>query len=216
MHFGMIMECDYRYGTTQEDAFSEAFNLVDAAESGGMDGVWLAERHFAAPLNPLDDQGAGIPSIVSAPLIMASAIAARTERLRIGIAVNVLPLNHPIRMAEEVATVDQVSRGRFRFRRRAQRVRTLLRRLWHSLRRKPGKVPGVLGRHPGSLDQRTVFTPREVLFFRQRLRPAQALPAAIPAGEDRRHNCRHVSQGGRTGTQHLRGASRHGPSRPGA
>ncbi len=115
MHFGMIMECDYRYGTTQEDAFSEAFNLVDAAESGGMDGVWLAERHFAAPLNPLDDQGAGIPSIVSAPLIMASAIAARTERLRIGIAVNVLPLNHPIRMAEEVATVDQVSRGRFDF-----------------------------------------------------------------------------------------------------
>ena len=115
MHFGMIMECDYRYGTTQEDAFSEAFNLVDAAESGGMDGVWLAERHFAAPLNPLDDQGAGIPSIVSAPLIMASAIAARTERLRIGIAVNVLPLNHPIRMAEEVATVDQVRRGRFDF-----------------------------------------------------------------------------------------------------
>ena len=53
MHFGMIMECDYRYGTTQEESFSEAFNLVDAAESGGMDGVWLAERHFAAPLKPL-------------------------------------------------------------------------------------------------------------------------------------------------------------------
>ena len=115
MHFGMIMECDYRYGATQEEAFDEAFNLADAAESGGMDGVWLAERHFAAPRNPLDDQGAGIPSIVSAPLIMASAIAARTERLRIGIAVNVLPLNHPIRMAEEIATVDQVSRGRFDF-----------------------------------------------------------------------------------------------------
>jgi alkanesulfonate monooxygenase SsuD/methylene tetrahydromethanopterin reductase-like flavin-dependent oxidoreductase (luciferase family) len=59
--------------------------------------------------------GAGIPSIVSAPLIMASAIAARTERLRIGVAVNVLPLSHPIRMAEEAATVDQVSRGRFDF-----------------------------------------------------------------------------------------------------
>ena len=115
MHFGLIMECDYRYGATQEDAFSEAFSLVDAAESGGLDGVWLAERHFAAPRNPLDDQGAGIPSIVAAPLIMASAIAARTERLRIGVAVNVLPLNHPIRMAEEAATVDQVSRGRFDF-----------------------------------------------------------------------------------------------------
>ena len=115
MHFGLSMECDYRYGTTQEDAFEEAFSLVDAAESGGLDGVWLAERHFAAPRNPLDDAGAGIPSIVSAPLIMASAIAARTERLRVGIAVSVLPLNHPVRMAEEVATVDQVSRGRFDF-----------------------------------------------------------------------------------------------------
>ena len=115
MHFGLIMECDYRYGTTQEEAFQEAFKLVDAAESEGLDGVWLAERHFAAPRNPLDAMGAGIPSIVSAPLIMASAIAARTERLRIGIAVSVLPLNHPVRMAEEAATVDQISCGRFDF-----------------------------------------------------------------------------------------------------
>ena len=115
MHLGLIMECDYRYGSTLQDSFDEAFNLVDAAERGELDGVWLAERHFAAPRNPLDDAGAGIPSVVSAPLIWAGAIAARTEHLRIGVAVNVLPLNHPIRMAEEVATVDQVSRGRFDF-----------------------------------------------------------------------------------------------------
>ena len=49
------------------------------------------------------------------PLILASAIAARTERLRIGIAVSVLPLVHPIRMAEEAAMVDQISQGRFDF-----------------------------------------------------------------------------------------------------
>ena len=115
MHIGLIMECDYRYGSTLQDSFEEAFNLVDAAERGELDGVWLAERHFAAPRNPLDDAGAGIPSVVSAPLIWAGAIAARTEHLRIGVAVNVLPLNHPIRMAEEVATVDQVSKGRFDF-----------------------------------------------------------------------------------------------------
>ena len=59
--------------------------------------------------------GGGIPSIVSAPMIMASAIAARTERIRIGIAVAVLPLLHPIRMAEEAATGDQISKGRFNF-----------------------------------------------------------------------------------------------------
>ena len=115
MHLGLIMECDYRYGTTQEDAFDEAFALVETAEVDGLDGVWLAERHFAAPGRPLDVQGAGIPSIVSVPLILASAIAARTARVRIGMAVSVLPLCHPIRLAEESATVDQISKGRLDF-----------------------------------------------------------------------------------------------------
>ena len=115
MHYGIIMECDYRYGNSQEEAFDEALGMADTAEKGGLDGVWLAERHFAAPRNPLDSAGAGIPSIVSAPLIISTAIVARTERLRVGVAVNVLPLNHPVRMAEEVATVDQISRGRVDF-----------------------------------------------------------------------------------------------------
>jgi alkanesulfonate monooxygenase SsuD/methylene tetrahydromethanopterin reductase-like flavin-dependent oxidoreductase (luciferase family) len=115
MHFGLVMECDYRDGTTQGEAFGEAFDQVEAAESWGLDGVWLAERHFAAPRSPLDPMGAGVPSIVSAPLIMASAIAARTRRLRVGVAVSVLPLNHPVRMAEEAATVDNISQGRFDF-----------------------------------------------------------------------------------------------------
>jgi alkanesulfonate monooxygenase SsuD/methylene tetrahydromethanopterin reductase-like flavin-dependent oxidoreductase (luciferase family) len=59
--------------------------------------------------------GAGIPSIASVPLVLASAIAARTTRLRIGTGVSVLPLCHPIRTAEEAATVDQVSQGRLDF-----------------------------------------------------------------------------------------------------
>jgi alkanesulfonate monooxygenase SsuD/methylene tetrahydromethanopterin reductase-like flavin-dependent oxidoreductase (luciferase family) len=109
------MECDYRYGSTQEEAFEEAFALMETAETGELDGVWLAERHFAAPGRPLDAFGAGIPSIASAPLILASAIAARTSRVRIGLAVSVLPLSHPIRMAEEAATVDQISKGRLDF-----------------------------------------------------------------------------------------------------
>jgi alkanesulfonate monooxygenase SsuD/methylene tetrahydromethanopterin reductase-like flavin-dependent oxidoreductase (luciferase family) len=115
MHLGLVMECDYREGRTQEEAFEEAFQIVEAAEGLGCDGVWLAERHFAAPGRPLDAFGAGIPSIAAAPLILASAIAARTQRLRIGIAVVVLPLCHPIRLAEEAATVDQISRGRLDF-----------------------------------------------------------------------------------------------------
>ena len=59
--------------------------------------------------------GAGIPSVVSVPLVMASAIAGRTKNVRIGTGVSVLPLCHPVRLAEEAATVDQVSRGRLEF-----------------------------------------------------------------------------------------------------
>jgi alkanesulfonate monooxygenase SsuD/methylene tetrahydromethanopterin reductase-like flavin-dependent oxidoreductase (luciferase family) len=102
-----MMECDYREGRTQREAFDEAFALAETAETEGFDGVWFAERHFAPP------GGTGpIPSVASAPLVWATAIAARTSRLRVGTAVLVLPLGHPVRMAEEVATLDNISQGR--------------------------------------------------------------------------------------------------------
>ena len=66
--------------------------------------MWLSELHF-------DPQR----SVLSAPLSIASAIAARTRRIKIGIAVQVLPLCHPLRLAEEGATVDQLSHGRLIF-----------------------------------------------------------------------------------------------------
>ena len=49
------------------------------------------------------------------PARTAGAIATRTRRLHVGTAVQVLPLNHPLRIAEEVATVDHISEGRFEF-----------------------------------------------------------------------------------------------------
>src|SRR5437667_12907899 len=112
MYAGLVMECDYREGRTQEEAFAEAFSIAEIAEDYGLDGVWLAERHFAAPRRPTDPMGAGIPSIASVPLVLAAAIAGRTSRLRIATGVSVLPLWHPVRTAEEAATVDQVSRAR--------------------------------------------------------------------------------------------------------
>jgi alkanesulfonate monooxygenase SsuD/methylene tetrahydromethanopterin reductase-like flavin-dependent oxidoreductase (luciferase family) len=115
MHVGLVMECDYREGRTQEEAFAEAFSIAEIAENDGLDGVWLAERHFAGPRRPTDPMGAGIPSIASVPLVLAAAIAARTTRLRIGTGVSVLPLCHPVRTAEEAATVDQISQGRLDF-----------------------------------------------------------------------------------------------------
>jgi alkanesulfonate monooxygenase SsuD/methylene tetrahydromethanopterin reductase-like flavin-dependent oxidoreductase (luciferase family) len=66
--------------------------------------MWLAELHF----NPER-------SVLASPLVLAAAIAQRTTRMRIGTAVQVLPLCHPLRLAEEVATVDHLSNGRLIF-----------------------------------------------------------------------------------------------------
>jgi len=115
MHVGLVMECDYREGRTPEEAFAEAMDIAEIAETEGLDGVWLAERHFAMHRRPTDPMGAGIPSIAAVPLVLGAAIAARTSRVRIGTGVSVLPLCHPIRTAEEAATVDQISKGRLDF-----------------------------------------------------------------------------------------------------
>jgi alkanesulfonate monooxygenase SsuD/methylene tetrahydromethanopterin reductase-like flavin-dependent oxidoreductase (luciferase family) len=100
MDFGMFTEFGCRQGSTQAEAFKEGFKLVDSTEEWGLDGAWLAELHF----NPTR-------SVLSSPI----TIATRTKRMRIGMAVYVLPLNNPLRIAEEVATVDQISEGRFDF-----------------------------------------------------------------------------------------------------
>jgi alkanesulfonate monooxygenase SsuD/methylene tetrahydromethanopterin reductase-like flavin-dependent oxidoreductase (luciferase family) len=104
MQFGSFMEFHRREGHSQADAFREAFGHIELSESLGLDAVWLAESHF----NP-------VRSVLSSPHAIASAIAARTKRLRIGTAVSVLPLGNPLRTAEEAATIDQISEGRFEF-----------------------------------------------------------------------------------------------------
>ena len=104
MEFGMFHEFPSLPGRTESEAFDEAMEQVDAAERLGLDVMWLAELHFEPRR-----------SVLSAPLSIASAIAARTRRMKIGIAVQVLPLCHPLRLAEEAATVDQLSHGRLIF-----------------------------------------------------------------------------------------------------
>jgi alkanesulfonate monooxygenase SsuD/methylene tetrahydromethanopterin reductase-like flavin-dependent oxidoreductase (luciferase family) len=104
MEFGIFHEFPSIAGRPDAEAFDQAFELVDGAEKWGLDAIWLAELHF----DPAR-------AVLSAPLCVASAIAARTKRMKIGIAVQVLPLCHPLRLAEEAATVDQLSRGRLIF-----------------------------------------------------------------------------------------------------
>ena len=102
MDFGINANFNIGGHPTHADAFQEAFEEIDLAEELGLDTVWLGEMHF----NPNR-------SVLSAPIIVATSIATRTKRLRTGMAVQVLPLIHPLRIAEETATVDQLSEGRF-------------------------------------------------------------------------------------------------------
>jgi alkanesulfonate monooxygenase SsuD/methylene tetrahydromethanopterin reductase-like flavin-dependent oxidoreductase (luciferase family) len=104
MEFGMFHEFPSMPGRGETEMFDEAMAQVDAAERWGLDVMWLAEIHFAPERTYL-----------AAPLAIASAIAAKTRRMKIGIAVQVLPLCHPLRLAEEAATVDQISQGRLIF-----------------------------------------------------------------------------------------------------
>ncbi|PYM79837.1 MAG: hypothetical protein DME13_24775 [Candidatus Rokuibacteriota bacterium] len=103
MHFGLFVE-EMRQGASQTSAFRDVFELAERADTLGIDCVWLGEIHFTPTR-----------SVISSSLQVASAVASRTRRLRVGTAVQVLPLNHPLRIAEEVATVDHISEGRFEF-----------------------------------------------------------------------------------------------------
>src|SRR6478609_3707677 len=72
------------------------------AESIGFGSVWVSEHHF------LDDDYA------SSTVTLLAALAARTERMWLGTNVLVLPVHHPLRLAEEALTVDAISGGRLR------------------------------------------------------------------------------------------------------
>src|SRR5579864_3925597 len=82
------------------EVIEQALWEVDCAEAGGFGSVWIAEHH----LSPF--------GLVGPPSVYAAAIAQRTRRLRIGYAVAVLPLHHPLRLAEEIAWVGHLSAGR--------------------------------------------------------------------------------------------------------
>lgn len=104
VEFGIFHEFDRAPGMSEAQAFSKAFELVDVAERGGLHAVWLAELHF----NPKR-------SVLASPMLLAGAIGARTSNIKIGTAVQILPLCHPLQLAEEAATVDHISHGRLIF-----------------------------------------------------------------------------------------------------
>jgi alkanesulfonate monooxygenase SsuD/methylene tetrahydromethanopterin reductase-like flavin-dependent oxidoreductase (luciferase family) len=74
---------------------------VRAAEAHGYEAVWLTEHHF----RPF---GGMMPN----PQLLLASLAASTGRIRLGTAVSILPLHHPVRIAEDMAMLDVISGGR--------------------------------------------------------------------------------------------------------
>jgi hypothetical protein len=100
MEIGIFQLLPRGRAASDREVLEQALWEVDFAERRGFDSVWIAEHHFS---------GFGL---VGAPSVYAAAIAQRTRRIRIGYAVAVVPLHQPLRLAEEIAWVDQLSEGR--------------------------------------------------------------------------------------------------------
>src|ERR1700757_4810479 len=82
------------------DRIDQQIEQVRFAERLGFGDVWLTEHYFTGE------------SVYNDALMFASALAMRTERIRIGFAVVQLPFHHPVRLAVQLALLDNLSRGR--------------------------------------------------------------------------------------------------------
>ena len=83
-----------------QSLYSETLDQISWADNLGFSGVWLSEHHFT-------DEG-----YLPAMMPMLAAMAMRTEKMRLGTAVLLAPMHHPLKLAEEAAVVDLLSGGR--------------------------------------------------------------------------------------------------------
>ena len=100
MNFGTFLLLQSPDMLPAQEIYARAIEQAEAAEQLGFDSVWLAEHHFS-------NYG-----YCPYPLLLAVKIAERTRRIRIGTGVVVLPLHHPLQMAEEIAMADVLTGGR--------------------------------------------------------------------------------------------------------
>ena len=93
-----LMQRDERW--SEQAVYASGLEQMLAAEPLGYHSVWIAEHHF-------NDYG-----LCPAPPVLAAFLAARTTALRLGMGVSLLPLHHPVDLAESLAVLDVVSGGR--------------------------------------------------------------------------------------------------------
>jgi len=79
--------------------YRQTIELAQAAEAAGFDSLTLGQHHFMS-------------DVVSDPFAVLTTIASHTSRLRLGTSIYLLPLHHPLHVAEQVATLDEISGGR--------------------------------------------------------------------------------------------------------
>jgi alkanesulfonate monooxygenase SsuD/methylene tetrahydromethanopterin reductase-like flavin-dependent oxidoreductase (luciferase family) len=102
MNFGLILtgENPQPWQVPSAQLYRSMLNQAVLAEELGYDSVWTAEHH-------------GTDEYWPAQFPVLAAIAARTRRIRMGTYIVILPLYHPLQVAEEAATLDALSDGRF-------------------------------------------------------------------------------------------------------
>ncbi|MBI4610871.1 MAG: LLM class flavin-dependent oxidoreductase [Candidatus Rokubacteria bacterium] len=100
MNFGTFLLMQSPSARSAQEIYARGIEIAQAAEALGFHNVWLAEHHFSTY------------GYLSRPTQLAAYIAAKTTRLRVGTAVIVVPLHHPLVIAEEIATLDLLSGGR--------------------------------------------------------------------------------------------------------
>jgi len=113
MRFGTFHLLERPFSRSESEVYDAHIEQICEADALGLDWVWIAEHHFSSePYVPGVD---GEYSVCASPFAMACAIARLTRKVRIGSAVKVLPLEHPLRTAEDVAMADILSGGRIDF-----------------------------------------------------------------------------------------------------
>jgi alkanesulfonate monooxygenase SsuD/methylene tetrahydromethanopterin reductase-like flavin-dependent oxidoreductase (luciferase family) len=104
MQFGLFYQLPCAPGQSVVTRYQETLAQIIYGDELGFDSAWLAEAHFAPGF-----------SVMPSPLTIAATLAGQTKRIRLGTGVSQLPLHHPLRVAEEAATVDLLSGGRLEF-----------------------------------------------------------------------------------------------------